>query len=96
MWRETYGFNLANEKNNGIYKTTKGSTQHLATDLLWVAEADENMTATFFLLTWKTRVGRVILCVFQIANDFTLKNFYFSLSPFKLQEIFYKTIYVFF
>lgn len=40
MWRETYGFNLANEKNNSIYNTTKGNTQHLATDLLWVAEAD--------------------------------------------------------
>lgn len=76
------------KKINSIYNTTKGNAQHLATDLLWVAEAYENMTTTFSLLTWKTRVGSVILCVLQIANDFTLKNFYSSILPFKLQEFF--------
>lgn len=39
------------KKNNSIYNTIKGKAQHLATDLLWVAEAYENMTTTFSLLT---------------------------------------------
>lgn len=90
MWSETYGFNLANEKNNSIYNTTKGNAQHLATDLLWVAEVYENMTTTFSLLTWKTRVGSVILCVFQIANDFTLKNFILPYYPSSYKKFFIK------